>query len=244
MVNLNYVNIADVDIGIYKKGPIGVGVSCGADSALLLYVLMSNVKETVHVYNMMAEKRRPALEKYFYAVVEKCAELTGNNNYVIHQEIVESGESAEFYINMLTGALDKKEVDIIYLGLTKFPPKAVYAIWDGQQPEWHNEFRSDEVEHPLFGFTIPVEKATSFGEECPLTIDGNPIDELKLDERAYIPWFNHNKKDIARMYDSLGVTDTLFPVTRSCENDEHIGSHCGSCWWCEERLWAFGNLGN
>ena len=244
MVDLDYIKINNIDIGLYKNGPVGVGVSCGADSALLLYVLMSNIKETIHIYNMMAENRRPVLENYFYAVVEKCAELTGNSNYVIHQEIVEPDESAEFYINMLTNALDRKESDIIYLGLTKFPPKEVYKTWNGQQPDWHNEFRSDEVEHPLFGFTIPVDKAKSFGKECPLTIDGNPIDELKIDERAYIPWFNCNKKDIAGMYNTLNVTNTLFPVTRSCENDKHIGSHCGTCWWCEERFWAFNKLGN
>jgi len=244
MVNLDHISVANIPIGIYRDGPVGVGVSCGADSALLLYIIMSNVKETVHIYNMMAVKRRDALENYFFDVVKKCSELTGNTNYQIHREIVEPDESAEYYINMLTSALDKKEVDIVYLGVTKFPPKTVYKSWEYQQPDWHNEFRSDEIEHPLFGFTIPVDKAESFGEECPITIDGNPIDELKLDERAYIPWFNHNKKDIAKMYESLDLLDTLFPVTRSCEDDKHIGSHCGVCWWCEERLWAFGELGN
>lgn len=244
MVNLENITIADVKIGIYKDGPLGVGVSCGADSALLLYVLMANAVTHIHIYNMMAENRRPALEKYFYSVVETCSQLTGNKNYTVHREIVEPDESVEFYINMITDALDIGQVDIVYLGLTKFPPKNVYQSWSGQQPDWHNEFRSDEVEHPLFGFRIPVEKASKFGEECPLTIDGKPTDKLVLDERTYIPWFNHNKKDISKMYKELGILKTLFPVSRSCENDNHIGSHCGSCWWCEERLWAFGYLGN
>jgi len=50
------------------------------------------------------------------------------------------------------------------------------------------------------------------------------------------------------MYTELDVMDSLFPVTRSCEWKESMGGddpgleHCGTCWWCEERLWAFNKL--
>ena len=63
-----------------------------------------------------------------------------------------------------------------------------------------------------------------------------------MDKRAYSPLINHNKKSVAKLYKALGVLDTLYPVTRSCETDEHPGSHCGKCWWCGERKWAFGYL--
>lgn len=238
-MDLEDIFIDGIKIGLYKKGPVGIGVSGGADSAVLLYILMKNLDQPIHVYNMMAEYRRPVLEKHFDSVVETCAKLTGNNNYLVHKSYVEPDESAEFYINMLTEALDRKEIDMLYLGLTKFPPKKIWIEWPGQQPDWHNDFRLGEVEHPLFGFSIPVEKATNFSE-VPLTIDGKPIDKLSLDERAYIPLFNHNKQDISRLYRSLGIENELLPVTRSCENDKHPESHCGDCWWCRERIWGFG----
>ena len=119
----------------------------------------------------------------------------------------------------------------------------MWEKWPGQQPEWHNNFRSDEIEHPLFGFEIPVKIATDF-RLVPLTIDGNPIDKLSLDTRAYIPLFNHNKKDIVRLYKTLNVEEQLYPVSRSCEDDTHPNFHCGKCWWCNERMWAFGYLGD
>ena len=243
MVNLDYINIDGIPIGIYKDGPAGIGISGGADSAVLLYILMANISHTIHIYNMSSSSRKLSFGRHVDAVVDNCSKLTGNTNYVVHKTLVEPDESVEFYINMLTEALDKKEVDIMYLGLTKLPPKEIYTLFGCQQPEWHNTFRSDEVEHPLFGFSVPVETATEFGEECPLTIDGKPIDSLTLDSRAYIPLFNDNKKDIAKLYNALSVRDNLLPVTRSCENDDHIQSHCGNCWWCHERIWAFGSLG-
>ena len=47
-----------------------------------------------------------------------------------------------------------------------------------------------------------------------------------------------------------GIVDELFPLTRSCESEEKgqqmldggPEEHCGKCWWCLERQWAFGRL--
>jgi 7-cyano-7-deazaguanine synthase in queuosine biosynthesis len=44
------------------------------------------------------------------------------------------------------------------------------------------------------------------------------------------------------LYRELAVEQELFPFTRSCETDAHTTGHCGHCWWCKERLWAFGYL--
>ena len=243
MVDLSEsIDIDGISIGIYKDGPIGVGISGGADSAVLLYILMSNVSHTIHIYNMWTTKRKNVFGKHVDSVVETCSRLTGNTNYVVHKFQSEPDESIEFYFNMLTQALDKKEIDIVYLGITSFPPKEVFLKFPSQQPDWHNDFRSSEIEHPLFGLDIPLENAVDFGESCPLTIDGKPTDKLVLDTRAYIPLFNHNKKDIAKLYKHYALEKTLLPVTRSCEDDYHPNGHCGSCWWCNERLWAFGEL--
>ena len=242
MVNLDYINIDGIPIGIYKAGPIGIGISGGADSAILLYILMSNVKNPIHIYNMWTTYRQNVFGKYVDAVIETCSKLTGNTNYIVHKIQSEPDESVEFYFNMLTDALDRKEIDMVYLGITVFPPREVYLTFTSQQPEWHNDFRSGETNHPLFGLNVPVDKAENFSQ-VPLTINGEPIDELTLDTRAYIPLFNHNKKDIAKLYRHFGLEKTLLPVTRSCENDNHPYSHCGTCWWCHERVWAFGSLG-
>jgi hypothetical protein len=66
-------------------------------------------------------------------------------------------------------------------------------------------------------------------------------DEIAFDGYLYMPFVNKNKKTISKIYQELNLMDTLFPVTRSCEEIgkiEYYG-HCGKCWWCEERLWGF-----
>ena len=57
---------------------------------------------------------------------------------------------------------------------------------------------------------------------------------------------NIDKKGVAELYETLGVMETLFPLTRSCEAYAHephynIDKHCGKCWFCMERFWGFGH---
>lgn len=59
--------------------------------------------------------------------------------------------------------------------------------------------------------------------------------------KVHLPFRNVNKQKIAEIYDHLGITDTLFPVTVSCTKNTD-GTHCDNCWWCSERKWAFGRL--
>jgi 7-cyano-7-deazaguanine synthase in queuosine biosynthesis len=71
--------------------------------------------------------------------------------------------------------------------------------------------------------------------------DPNTSKELHSPIGYYRPFFNIDKKQIKNMYDELGLTETLFPITRSCDNPKVKTGHCnGKCWWCEERKWAFG----
>lgn len=62
-------------------------------------------------------------------------------------------------------------------------------------------------------------------------------------DKIYIPFINKDKKELAEIYKKNNLTDTLFPLTRSCvEVTNNFDKHCGECWWCKERLWAFGKL--
>jgi len=58
----------------------------------------------------------------------------------------------------------------------------------------------------------------------------------------YHPFINLDKKDIQQLYNDLNILTEIFPLTRSCESTVEFEKHCGHCWWCEERLWAFGTL--
>ena len=53
---------------------------------------------------------------------------------------------------------------------------------------------------------------------------------------------NINKREIKKIYEDLEVLKTLFPATFSCESTDNVKYHCGKCWWCQERHWAFEKL--
>ena len=71
-----------------------------------------------------------------------------------------------------------------------------------------------------------------------------------------LPFVHQDKKEgTAAMYAEMGVTDDLLPLTYSCEEHrpsekQKLGivdgyqeySHCGKCWFCMERAYAFGRL--
>ena len=64
---------------------------------------------------------------------------------------------------------------------------------------------------------------------------------------VYTPFMNLDKRSVKKSYDFYGVTDTLFPITRSCEqpstNANYKGQyHCGKCLFCFERESTFGFL--
>lgn len=80
---------------------------------------------------------------------------------------------------------------------------------------------------------------------------------------AIHPFVHRDKKySTAALYEQCGVTDELLPLTYSCEkhyNDEdkvktdvvmredlgithYEEEHCGQCWFCLERAYAFGRL--
>lgn len=239
-MNLEYSNVDGVKLGLHKNGPVGISVSCGADSAVLLYWLMSNIQNDLHIYNIIADYRKSVLEPAFDRVVKKCAELTGKKNYFVHKHHVPS-PPPELLFKIWTEALDKGEIDILYTGFTKFPPDEVYADWEEKLPEWHVQLRKHDQVLPEFGIEIKIPPGTNFSKP-PLSIGGKVVEKLAMDKRAYSPLANHDKRSVAKLYKALGILDTLYPVTRSCENDNHPESHCGKCWWCNERRWGFGFL--
>lgn len=60
----------------------------------------------------------------------------------------------------------------------------------------------------------------------------------------YTPFINVDKKFIAGLYEQYNLMEDLFPLTRSCigfeEETEYFTKPCGECFWCHEKMWAFG----
>lgn len=55
--------------------------------------------------------------------------------------------------------------------------------------------------------------------------------------RKIRPWNNIDKKGIAEITQQKKITTRLLLITKSCT--DQVEYKCGTCWWCQERAWAF-----
>ena len=185
-------------------GPVTIMVSGGADSALLLYMLLSQHTDETHVITMTNNKK-------FYRnlvpaenVVKFCADATGNDN--ITHTVVRVEEQTD---TGLRSIINESSTELVIMGITDLPAAnsgMAIPILPSHDPRM-----------------MPKPRSFKIG-------------------KVYVPLINLNKRDIANKYEELALTDTLFPLTTSCESIHPVTGHCGECWWCQERLHAFGRL--
>lgn len=199
---------------------VGLKISGGADSAIVGYMLSKYVAEErsdikiIPVTTIHGEK--PFQEIYSKRVIEFLRKEFGD---IFGKHYVNVCKDGPDYVP----AQDKiwKEAFLIegmtrnYSGITANPPKEVMETFRDQGPSDNRN-----------------------GKNFPTLV-----------RQSFRHLVNIDKKGVAELYETLGVMDTLFPITRSCEAYEawptyNIDKHCGECWWCEERRWGFGRLGD
>lgn len=205
-----------------KWSGVGVQLSGGLDSAILLYLTI----KTIQKYNLNVKVVPISLEIYnkaknlgsARAVISKITELTGFTNWgeiveAIGDETQAAGKGKmEFFTSVLTDVFSRELVDFEFNGVTRNPPLEVCSDFK------YNEYRE-------------------FDRDNPETIYNGP-------ENAS-PHAFMTKKDIVELYVIHGVLDDLAALTLSCdENLDNIISNqwnipCGTCWWCRERRWGF-----
>jgi hypothetical protein len=106
-------------------------------------------------------------------------------------------------------------------------------------------YKTKIIDFHFSGITLnPPENAISEyilslgGTEPPDRLRGRNI-ESSL--KANNPLINLDKKGVAELYHTLGIIDTLFPLTRSCSIfTDDFSKHCEQCWFCSERFYGFG----
>lgn len=207
MITECYVNIPIVD------GIKGICVSGGADSALLLYILMKNCPEHLYIFTLAKDLNGRAAAIIAANVIEKCIQLTNNNNVTHIVSFAQVQTMTELFM-MPKEYQNNNIISRYYTGVTCNPPKEIADSFCG--PELNTEciIRDPLVNRNVFG-----------------------VDAIN-------PFTNIDKQHIASMYEALGLMESLFPITRSCEVSGRLNyySHCGTCWWCKERMWGFNKL--
>lgn len=228
LANMTTVTVANCNIGIYTGGPVGVLVSGGADSAALLYIILSHVKSNpIHIYSKLNKFTQIEQEPAVDNVIATCLSLTNrpSTDVVVHKMFADEADEMNFF-TMCNTALDSGQIDILYQALTVFPDQSVWDAWPRTYNFQENyEVRAPGVQHSLWGIE-------NFGNDPARSVDN----------RLYKPLMNKTKQDIVAIYRELNIESELYPKTRSCENESIVVKNCGECWWCRERIWAFGYL--
>jgi len=206
------INLCGVDIPL-PDGKYAINVSGGADSALLLYILMTYTQHDVIVTTMADDELALINSISASRVVNKVIKLTGNFN------VEHSITYVQQYRHLDQSLIDDETIKVYYTGVTSNPPDDI-SIGFGDEDVGSGE---------TLGLGLP--------DRSP-----NVVRDIWAAEGAIcLPFFNVDKTKIAEIYDYLGITETLFPMTVSCTVNTD-DTHCGECWWCEERKWAFGRL--
>lgn len=213
--------INDVCIPIIDE-PIGISVSGGADSIILLYFLMKYHKFKIHIFTLADKSKYFRNSKKCIHAIYECATITNNFNFEHHITYTDKQTHGNLF-NTMQQYIDSNKIYLGYHGITANPPEEVLEdknIFSTKTSE--NIFRNPNVKK-----------------------------EILFGNKRCRPWINIDKKIIHQMYRENNLLDRLFPLTSSCEWFEGLPfdqtvdpyiDHCGHCWWCEERKWGFGCL--
>ena len=203
------VDLPNVRI-IIPSGPIGLSLSGGADSALLAFILLKYSTGPVHFFTTVDPGSNQRSLHYAPLVIKKCIELTDNYNVHHHIKYVKQYDRTEFFTH-LTSCIDTNHLGVMFTGTTALPP--------------------DDV---LDTFTIKL-KNELYTRRNPNSTNS----AWSKNSKFYSPLINLNKKDIKLLYQELGILNDIIPLTNSCTDNSSRIDHCGHCWWCQERKWAF-----
>ena len=208
---------------------IGQWMSGGADSSLLAYLLCKEIRDqklNIKFQPLSVRRGRPNNPIYAEGVVDFIKEDL-NVDFILPHEVyyppLEDSEMTELKIFWERDSINFKNnmFQILYSGITSNPPD------DAGLPKNKERNRDENADRPI---------------------------ESRNGLKHYInPFFQVNKKWEAEVYKDFGLLDSLFPLTYSCEGDAKDTKthtwHCGNtlpfekqCWWCQERMWAFGRL--
>ena len=199
-----------------KKTKIGMKISGGADSAIVLYMLSKYVTENDTGAKIIPitvnHEGKDYQEQFAKQVVAHCKEVFG--------DIFEEHQTARNYTpdtyastqqDLVESLYENNIIEGHYVGITRNPPNEAMDI---------------------IGWNGPADDRSP----------GKKLRSTKIGRTCFRPLINIDKKGIAELYNTFDVMDTLFPLTRSCEEfTNDFSKHCETgCWFCKERYWGFG----
>lgn len=203
---------------------VGIQVSGGLDSALLLYLTTKAIQEQgldieiqpISVFIPSKVKNIASTE----VIIDKVRELTGADfirdglifDMPVEETSTHDGKKDQFFVNMIRELFYSGTISFEYNGNTKNPPDEARVGWK------NDEYRQKNRDHAASIYNTP---------------------------HSASPHYNMNKADIINLYLKHGIFEEIAPLTCSCDenvdlvHELELNVPCGSCWWCREREWGF-----
>jgi 7-cyano-7-deazaguanine synthase in queuosine biosynthesis len=200
---------------------VGLKISGGADSAITGWMLSMYVtaeRPDIVIVPITIDQEGKAFQVQFAKRIIEFYKNTFGDIYVEHQtEFSPLPEDKNYAItqeNLIKKLRSAGTIQYHFAGRTLNPP-------------------DDAIDSSVYeaGWTAPPDRVR----------DGT-VRENGNGNRC-LPLVNIDKRGVAELYKKFGLMETLFPLTRSCEEfTDDFSEHCGNCWFCAERKWGFGKL--
>ena len=203
---------------------VGIQVSGGLDSALLLFLTAKSIQQTgldiniqpISVFIPTKVKNIAATD----AIIDKVRDLTGarfiNDGLIFDMPVEETstsdGKKDQYFVNMIRDLFHSGSISFEYNGNTKNPPDEARVGWKNDE---HRQKNRDSAA------------------------------SIYTTTHSASPHYNMDKADIINLYIKYNLLNDLAPLTCSCDENIAIVHRykttvpCGNCWWCEERNYGF-----
>lgn len=234
----------DVELHLSEEDKnIGIGMSGGMDSAMLLWLLAYYIDKngwdiTIHQWTCTLDERPfqfhhakkviAFIKNYFPSV-----KFGEHRHKVVNAvEYIDAGTALSWEL-----AIDRK-CTAMFNGVTKNPGDREGAYWGKawikRNPDRDVDTEWEEERHKLI--------------ECV----GQSPSQLKkgLCGEFYenLPFIHDDKRIVLALYKKYGLLLDMGPLTRSCEGGwertEGFSIECKRCWWCIEKQWATAHIWN
>lgn len=224
------------------KKNIAVRLSGGPDSSIIYYAVCDFYKNdpgvSIYPYTL-STPLRPHSGRKAENVVEVVAGLTGvtpTKHYLVwngkhnpnNRPEINSYEYTKGQDDLFHEIVNAHPIDMHYTGLSANCPV-------------------DELEDAIFTYGLPDESLRTLrsrddSRDVPTEETLTEMDGMVM----CMPFARYDKRQVKKEFDDYGVVDSLFPHTWSCEHNSQMHLvdpvHCGKCYFCIERIYAFGRL--
>ena len=146
------INVSNINIDIHEE-PIGISFSGGADSSLLLYILMKYSKDPIHVFTCIGSNTRHILKSASNAI-DKIIDLTENYNVYHHYHFVKEDNRIKELFKQQIQFVENKTIKWLYTAITKNPPFEIQRSF--KEPSRENHERHPLIERPVYMEHQPI----------------------------------------------------------------------------------------